>query len=74
MPAAAPVSYRRAVRVVLDFSAAERWHGTLRCDADPQAVTSFEGRLDLLRILEAIVDVRTGTTTPSERGGQKENT
>lgn len=53
------------VRVVIDFgtSTADRWIGTLREGAGP--VRAFEGRLQLLRILESLID-RTDGDAPVE--------
>jgi hypothetical protein len=56
MPAPERRAYVRTVRVVIEFSGTGLWSGTLHADASPTDRSSFEGRLDLLRLLEALVD------------------
>jgi hypothetical protein len=56
MPGTARRAYVRTVRVVTEFSGSGLWSGTLHADASPADRSSFEGRLDLLRLLEALVD------------------
>jgi hypothetical protein len=41
---------------VIEFDGtSDRWSGTLRAEGGPTVDAPFEGRLDLLRLLEAIV-------------------
>lgn len=44
------------MRVVIEFAGAGQWSGTLHADAASTVDAPFEGRLDLLRLLEALVD------------------
>jgi hypothetical protein len=44
--------------VVIEFVGAGQWSGTLHAEAGPTVDAPFEGRLDLLRLLEALVDHR----------------
>jgi hypothetical protein len=44
------------VRVVIEFAGAGHWSGTLRTEETPAVDAPFEGRLDLLRLLEALID------------------
>ena len=50
--------YVRGVRVVIDFNGSQpgHWAGLLRAEDDPAVEAGFEGRLDLLRLLEGLVD------------------
>jgi len=52
--------YVRGVRVVIDFDGSQpgHWSGLLHADASPVVDAPFDGRLDLLRLLEALVDHR----------------
>ena len=55
MTSGAVAAYGRRVRVVIEFSGSGQWSGTVQ--AESAAVDApFEGRLDLLRLLEALVD------------------
>jgi len=49
-------AYRRRVRVVIEFSGPGRWSGTVHAERSQVVDAPFEGRLDLLRLLEALVD------------------
>jgi hypothetical protein len=44
------------VRVVIEFAGAGQWSGMLHAEATSMVDAPFEGRLDLLRLLEALVD------------------
>jgi hypothetical protein len=44
------------VRVVIEFSGPGRWSGTVHAELSPVVDAPFEGRLDLLRLLEVLVD------------------
>jgi hypothetical protein len=44
--------------VVIEFSGVGQWAGTLHAEPSPVVDAPFEGRLDLLRLLEALVDHR----------------
>jgi hypothetical protein len=44
------------VRVVIEFSGPGRWSGTVHAEPSPVVDAPFEGRLDLLRLLEALVE------------------
>ena len=46
----------RWVRVVIEFSGSGRWSGTVHAEPSPVVDAPFEGRLDLLRLLEALVE------------------
>ena len=43
------------MRVVIEFSGVGQWSGTLHAEPSPVLDAPFEGRLDLLRLLEALV-------------------
>lgn len=51
-------TYVCGVRVVIDFDGSQsgHWAGLLRAEDDPAVETGFEGRLDLLRLLEVLID------------------
>lgn len=56
MPGRRPASYGHRVRVVIEFDGStDRWSGILRAEGGPTVDAPFDGRLDLLRLLEAIV-------------------
>lgn len=44
------------MRVVIEFVGAGHWSGTLRSEGAPAVDAPFEGRLDLLRLLEALIE------------------
>lgn len=50
--------YRRPVRVIIDFEAPtpEHWSGTLRQGAESAEALRFEGRLQLLRLVESLIE------------------
>jgi hypothetical protein len=56
MTSAAARAYLRPVQVVIEFSGPGRWSGTVHAELATVVDTPFEGRLDLLRLLEALVD------------------
>ena len=49
-------AYVPTVRVVIEFSGLGQWSGTLHAEPSPVVNAPFDGRLDLLRLLEALVD------------------
>ena len=65
-------TYVAMVRVVIEFAGDGQWSGTLHAEPSPVVVAPFEGRLDLLRLLEALLDHghdSTTTTAPAEEKG-----
>jgi len=67
-------TYVAEVRVVIEFTGDGQWSGTLHAEPSPVVVAPFEGRLDLLRLLEALVDHGHDTTTrtaPAEEKGEQ---
>ena len=48
--------HRCPVRVVIELSGSGQWSGTVDAAPLPVGETPFEGRLELLRLLEALVD------------------
>jgi len=56
MTSAAGRGHLRRVRVVIEFTGPGRWSGTVHAEPSPVVDAPFEGRLDLLRLLEALVD------------------
>jgi hypothetical protein len=63
--------YVPAVRVVIEFSGAGQWSGTVHAAPSSTFDAPFEGRLDLLRLLEALVDHAhddTSTATADDKG------
>ena len=48
--------HARRVRVVIEFSGPGRWSGTVHAEPSRVVDAPFEGRLDLLRLLEALVE------------------
>ena len=56
MTSAAGPGHPRLVRVVIEFTGPGRWSGTVHAAPSPVVDAPFEGRLDLLRLLEALVD------------------
>ena len=56
-------TYVPTVRVVIEFRGSGQWSGTLHAEPSPVVDAPFEGRLDLLRLLEALVDHRHDDTT-----------
>jgi hypothetical protein len=65
-------TYVSTVRVVIEFAGDGQWSGTLHAVPSPVVDAPFEGRLDLLRLLEALVDHghddTTRTATADEKG------
>ena len=65
-------TYVPTVRVVIEFAGDGQWSGTLHAEPSPVVDAPFEGRLDLLRLLEALVDHghddTTRTATADEKG------
>jgi hypothetical protein len=55
-------AYLPPVRVVIEFSGAGRWSGTVQAEAATVADAPFEGRLELLRLLETLIDHRPDDT------------
>ena len=49
-------AYLPPVRVVIEFSGAGRWSGTVRAESATIVDVPFEGRLELLRLLETLID------------------
>ena len=49
-------AYLAPVRVVIEFSGAGRWSGTVQAEAATVVDVPFEGRLELLRLLETLID------------------
>jgi len=76
MTLAPPSANVVGVRVVIEFSGSGQWAGTLHAEASTPPSTgvdaAFEGRLDLLRLLEALVDHRhddiTTTASADDKG------
>ena len=61
------------VRVVIEFSGVGQWSGSLHAEPSPVVDAPFEGRLDLLRLLEALIDHRhDDTTTTAAADGKGE--
>lgn len=62
-------SYRRQVRVIIDFEAPtpEHWSGMLRQGTESAEAIRFEGRLQLLRLVESLIE-RT-TEPPTDPNG-----
>ena len=56
MTSGAAPAYVRRVRVVIEFSGSGQWSGTVHAESTATVGAPFEGRLDLLRLLEALVD------------------
>lgn len=44
------------VHVIIEFAEAQPWAGSLRFDGGDEVRIPFEGRLDLLRLLEPLTD------------------
>ena len=69
-------TYVATVRVVIEFAGDGRWAGTLHAEPSPVVVAPFEGRLDLLRLLEALVDHghdgTTRTASADDKGEPRE--
>ena len=61
------------VRVVIEFAGDGQWSGTLHAETSPVVDAPFEGRLDLLRLLEALVDHgHNDTTRTATADGKRE--
>lgn len=54
MPPPGRIRTVAAVRVVIEFASVGRWSGRLRTEPDPTVDAAFEGRLELLRLLDAL--------------------
>jgi hypothetical protein len=58
MNTARDAAYVPPVRVVIEFSGAGRWSGTVQAESATVVDVPFEGRLELLRLLETLIDRR----------------
>jgi len=66
-------TYVSTVRVVIEFAGDGQWSGTLHAEPSPVVDAPFEGRLDLLRLLEALVDRgHDDTTRTATADGKRE--
>ena len=66
-------TYVSIVRVVIEFAGDGQWSGTLHAEPSPVVDAPFEGRLDLLRLLEALVDHgHDDTTRTATADGKRE--
>ena len=66
-------TYVALVRVVIEFAGDGQWSGTLHAEPSPVVVAPFEGRLDLLRLLEALIDHGHDTTSAAAAGEKGES-
>ncbi|WCO67710.1 hypothetical protein PO878_03100 [Iamia majanohamensis] len=56
------------MKVAIDLEVTgDHWSGTVRTDGPDGAPTTFHGRLELLRTLEALADTTTGGPDPHDR-------
>jgi len=67
-------AYLPRVRVVIEFSGGGRWSGTVQADSSASgADVAFEGRLELLRLLETLIDRGPADTeTPLRRANEEQ--
>jgi hypothetical protein len=66
-------TYVSTVRVVIEFAGDGHWSGILHAEPSPVVDAPFEGRLDLLRLLEALVDHgHNDTTRTATADGKRE--
>ncbi len=57
---------------MIEFSGPGRWSGTVHVEPPPVVDAPFEGRLDLLRLLEALVEPAHEATRTADAGAEEE--